>query len=133
MSEAVQREAKVPGEQGQWMFCSCTSWERLTATAAEAIAHQVNDVIELEQIPDLIAAVDKRDEPGANLRRYAVDGIADDVVQQLVGVPRLSAALRVCRQIFNSISFMTAPSQKASSPLDNRALMPFQRSNMPMQ
>ena len=68
---------------------------RLKALAAVAITHQVNDVIELEQIPDLVAAVDERDEPGADLGRHAVDGIADDVVQQLVGVPRLAAALHV--------------------------------------
>ena len=55
--------------------------------------HQVNDVIQAEEVPDLIAAVDEADEPGAHLGRNRVDGIANDVVQQLVGVACLAAAL----------------------------------------
>ena len=58
--------------------------------------HQVNDIIQLQQVPDLVAAVHQRDEPRADLRGHRVDRIADDVVQQLVGVPRLAAALQPC-------------------------------------
>ena len=48
------------------------------------VLHQIDDVIQLQQVPDFIAAVDQRNQPRANLGRHRVNGIADNVVQQLV-------------------------------------------------
>jgi len=57
------------------------------------LAHQVNNIVQLEQVPDLITAVHQGNQPRAHLGRNCIDSIADDVVQQLVGMPRLTASL----------------------------------------
>jgi len=60
----------------------------------EILAHQVNNIIQLEQVPDLISAVHQGNQPRAHLGRNCIDSIADDVVQQLIGMPRLTASLQ---------------------------------------
>ena len=59
-------------------------WWPLVAVLSQGMAHQVNDVIQLEEVADLVAAVDEADEPGAHLGRNRVNGVANDVVQQLI-------------------------------------------------
>jgi hypothetical protein len=58
------------------------------------MAHQVDDIVQLEQVANLLARVDEANEAGAHLWRDRLDSVADDAVQQLVGVPGLAAALR---------------------------------------
>lgn len=85
-------------------------------------AHQVDDVVQLEEVADLVAAVDEADQPRADLGRHGVDGVADDVVQQLVGVPRLAASLssaaRSRRRLFQdkALHLVSATDPTGSTP-----------------